>query len=91
MVRRGLPEKARGRLTSFNDRRLTSEILTRRVRHFSKGVLLGSRAFIDRWFAEHREIVKGRSRTERQRGAKSLGLPALRGLYSLRAPRLDGS
>jgi hypothetical protein len=84
VVRRGLSEKARQRLTTTNDRRLSAEILTHRVQHFTKGVVLGSRTFIDGWFAAHRDIVRGRSRTERQRGAKSLGRPALRGLYSLR-------
>jgi REP element-mobilizing transposase RayT len=89
MVRRGLSEKTRQRLTTPKERQLTAEILTRRVQHFTKGVLLGSRLFIDGWFAQHREIVTGRSRTARLRGSKPLGRPALRGLYTLRQPR-DG-
>jgi hypothetical protein len=87
VVRRGVSEKTRERLTTPNERRLAAEVLTCRVQHFTKGVILGSRAFIDGWFAEHRSIVTGRSRTERQRGSKPLGRPALRGLYSLRNPR----
>ena len=87
VVRRGVPEKVRERLTTPNERRLAAEVLTCRVQHFTKGVILGSRAFIDGWFAEHRSIVTGRSRTERQRGSKPLGRPALRGLYTLRNPR----
>jgi hypothetical protein len=87
VVRRGISEKTRERLTTPNERRLAAEVLTCRVQHFTKGVILGSRAFIDGWFAEHRSIVTGRSRTERQRGSKPLGRPALRGLYSLRNPR----
>ena len=87
VVRRGVSEKTRGRLTTPHERRLAAEVLTCRVQHFTKGVILGSRAFIDGWFAEHRSIVTGRSRTERQRGSKPLGRPALRGLYTLRNPR----
>ena len=86
VVRRGVSEKVRERLTTPNERRLTAEILTRRVQHFTRGVILGSRAFIDGWFGNNRDFVKGRSRTERKRGSKSLGRPALRGLYCLRDP-----
>jgi putative transposase len=84
VVRRGLSEKARERLTTPNERRLAAEILTRRVQHFTRGMIIGSRAFIDGWFEANREIVKGRSRTERKRGSKPLGKPALRGLYTFR-------
>jgi hypothetical protein len=87
VVRRGLSEKTRERLTTPNERRLAAEVLTCRVQHFTKGVILGSRAFIDGWFAQHRSIVTGRSRTERQRGSKPLGRLALRGLYAFRDPR----
>ncbi len=86
VIRRGLSEKTRERLTTASERRVRAEVLTRRVQHFTKGVLLGSRIFIDQWFAGHREMVKGRSRTERLRGAQSLGRPALRGLYTFRNP-----
>jgi hypothetical protein len=84
VVRRGLSKKVRERLTTPNERRLAVEVLTRRVQHFTKGVFLGSRAFIDGWFEKNREVCHGRSRTERKRGAKSLGRPALRGLYAFR-------
>ena len=87
VVRRGVSEKVRERLTTPNERRLASEVLQRRVQHFTKGMILGSRAFIDGWFEAHRQVVQGRSRTERKRGAKSLGRPALRGLHSFRDPR----
>ena len=84
VIRRGVSEKTRERLTTPNERRLSAEILTRRVRHFTTGMLFGGRAFIDGWFEAHRERFSGRSRTERARGAKSLGAPGLRGLYALR-------
>ena len=84
VVRRGLSEKVRAKLTTANERRLAAEVLQRRVRHFTRGVILGSRALIDGWFEAHREVVKGRSRTERKRGSRSLGEAALRGLYALR-------
>ena len=44
MVRRGLSEKVREKLTTPNERRLATEVLTRRVRHFTHGVIFGSRS-----------------------------------------------
>jgi len=87
IVRRGLSEKVRERLTTATERRVRAEVLMRRVVQFTRGVLFGSRAFVDGWFEENREYVTGRSRTERKRGSRSLGKAALRGLYSLRTPR----
>jgi hypothetical protein len=87
LVRRGLPEKVTERLTTPNERRLRAEILTRRIQHFTKGVVLGSRAFIDEWFEANRDLCRGRSRTERKRGSRSLGKAALKGLYALRNPQ----
>ena len=87
VVRRGLSERVREKLTTPNERRLAAEVLTRRVRHFTRGVIIGSRAMIDNWFSNNRQVVHGRSRTERQRGAKSMGRPPLRGLYALRDVR----
>jgi len=84
VVRRGLSEKVREKLTTPNERRLATEVLTRRVRHFTHGVIFGSRSLIDQWFEANRQVVQGRSRMERKRGAKSLGQPALRGLYAFR-------
>jgi hypothetical protein len=51
VVRRGVSEKTRERLTTPNERRLTAEVLTCRVQHFTKRVILGSWVFIDGWFA----------------------------------------
>ena len=87
VIRRGLSEKVRERLTTANERRLAAEVLTRRVRHFTQGVIFGSRAMIDGWFEANRQFVKGRSRSGRKRGAKSLGQPSLRGLYIFRDVR----
>jgi hypothetical protein len=84
VVRRGLSEKVRERLTTSNEGRLAVEVLNRRVRHFTKGVIFGSRSWLDGWFEANRHVVQGRSRTERKRGSKSLGQPALRGLCALR-------
>ena len=84
VVRRGLSDKDRERLTTPNERRLAAEVLTRRVRHFTQGVIFGSRSLIDRWFESNRQVVQGRRRMERKSGARSLGQPALRGLYALR-------
>ena len=87
VMRRGVSEKVREHLTTPNERRLAAEVLSRRVSHFTRGVLLGSRRFVDQWFERNRCQVTGRSRTERRKGARSLGRPALRGLYAFRDPR----
>ena len=87
VMRRGVSEKVRERLTTPNERRLAAEVLGRRVSHFTRGVLLGSRTFVDQWFERNRGQVTGKSRTERRKGARSLGRPALRGLYAFRDPR----
>jgi hypothetical protein len=50
--------------------------------HFTRGVMIGSREFVDSWFEANRQEVSGRSQTERKRGSKSLGKQALRGLYT---------
>ena len=84
VVRRGVSEKVRERLTTPNERRLATEVLTRRVQHFTKGVLLGSRTFVDQWFERNRTVVNVSSRTKRRKGARSLGRPALRGLFAFR-------
>ncbi len=87
IIRRGLSEKIREKLTTPNERGLAVEVLTRRVGHFTRGVIIGSRALIGGWFEANRLAVKGRSRTERKRGAKSLGEASLRGLYAFRDVR----
>ena len=84
VVRRGLSDKARERLTTPNERRRAAEVLHWRVRHFTQGVISESRSLIDRWFESNRQVVQGRSRMERKHGSRSLGQPALRGLYALR-------
>ena len=87
IIRRGLSEKARERLTTATERRVRAEVLVRRIAHFTRGMMFGSREFVDGWFEANRSSVKGRSQLERKRGSRSLGRPALRGLYSLRDPR----
>ena len=84
MIRRGLSEKARERLTTATERRVRAEVMVRRIAHFTRGVMFGSREFVDGWFEANRSTVKGRSQLKRKRGSRSLGRRALRGLYSLR-------
>ena len=87
IIRRGVSEKVRERLTTPNERRLAVEVLQRRVAHFTRGMMFGSRAFVDGWFERNRPVVSGRRRTERKRGSKSMGKAALRGLFTFRNPR----
>jgi REP element-mobilizing transposase RayT len=81
VVRRGLSEKVRERLLRASGVR--REQCLRRIRQLSAGVLVGSREFVDEWFARNRHHVQGRSREERRSGARPIGKP-WRGLHCLR-------
>ena len=39
VIRRGLSEKMRARLTTATERRVTAEVLMRRVAHFTRGMI----------------------------------------------------
>ena len=87
VIRRGLSEKVRDKLTTASERRVRAEVLMRRVAHFTRGMMFGSREFVDGWFEVNRSIVKGRSQLGRKQGSRSLRQPAVRGLYALRDPQ----
>lgn len=80
-IRRGLSEKVQARLAS--GRGVKREQLLRRVRHFTDGVILGSRAFIDQWFQANRPWFSGRSAETRQTGARPISKD-WKHLYNLR-------
>ena len=85
IVRRGLPQEVQERLAKEGGVR--REAVMRRVKHFSRGVILGSRKYIDEWFERNRQVCqvcRGQSRESRKTGARSIGIKALRGLYSFR-------
>ena len=46
VVRRGLSEKMWEQLTIASERRVRAEVLIRRVAHFNRGVMIGSREFV---------------------------------------------
>ena len=77
-VRRGISEKVPARLSREDGVQI--DVLRRRVRHLSAGVILGSRKFIDDWFRTHRGGFGGKSSERRQTGARSAGQRELRGL-----------
>ena len=60
-----------------------SEQLMKRVRHFTDGVILGSREFINGWFERNRSWFGGKSRLERKTGARSIG-KGWKEIYNLR-------
>ena len=62
------------------------EQLLRRVRHFTRGVIFGSREFIDEWFGRNRDWFGGSSREKRQTGARPIG-KSWKGFYNLRQLR----
>jgi REP element-mobilizing transposase RayT len=80
-IRRGLSEKVQARLASGSG--VKREQLLRRVRHFTDGVILGSRAFIDQWFQANRPWFTGRSAATRQTGARPINKD-WKHLYNLR-------
>ena len=82
VVRRGLPQEVQERLAKEGGVR--REAVMRRVKHFSRGVILGSRKFIDEWFERNRQVCRGQSRESQKTGAQSMSIKALRGLYSFR-------
>jgi hypothetical protein len=85
ILRRGLsPEMAASLERETGVRR---EVLMHRVRHFTSGLIFGSREFIESWFADHRNVCTGQSRTHRTTGARPMGTKPLRGLYTFRALR----
>jgi REP element-mobilizing transposase RayT len=87
VARVGMSDRVRARLMSGKEGRLAAEVLGKRVPQFTRGMVLGSRDFVDGWFERNRFVVQGSSREGRQRGARSLGQAALRGLYAFRDSR----
>jgi hypothetical protein len=81
VVRRGVSAKVQARLES--ERGVRREQLLQRVRHFTEGVIFGSRAFIDSWFERNRDWFRGASREGRQTGARRIGKD-WKQLYTLR-------
>ncbi len=81
VVRRGVSEKVRARFEGESG--VKREQLMVRVRHFTQGVIIGSRGFIDEWFERNRNWFRGKSRTERKTGARSIG-KGWKVIYNLR-------
>ncbi len=84
VIRRGVSGKVQARLDSETGVR--RERLMKRVRHFTDGVILGSREFIDGWFQRNRDWFGGKSRADRKTGARCIG-KGWKGIYSLRQLR----
>ena len=84
IARRGVSAKVQARLA--RETGVTREQLLRRVRHFTRGVIFGSREFINEWFGRNRILFGGASRENRKTGARPVGT-ACPGLYNLRQLR----
>ncbi len=85
LIRRGVSAKVQARLEKETGVR--REQLLQRMRHFTRGVIFGSREFINEWFSRNRNVVAGASREQRQTGARPLGR-SWKGLYSFRQLKL---
>jgi hypothetical protein len=83
-VRRGVSAKVQARLESESG--VKREQLLKRVRHFTDGVILGSREFINEWFERNRRWFSGRSAEHRKTGARKIAKD-WKGLYNLRQLR----
>ena len=81
VIRRGVSAKVQERLTRESGVRRGQ--LLKRVRHFTDGVVLGSREFINGWFEQHRAWFGGKSAETRKSGARTIG-KGWKQLYSLR-------
>ena len=84
VVRRGLSEKVQARLSQESGVKL--EQLLKRVRHFTDGVVLGSREFINGWFEQNRSWFGGKSSEARKTGARKIG-NGWKDIYNLRQLR----
>ena len=84
VVRRGVSAKVQARLE--RETGVRREQLLQRVRHFTRGVIFGSREFINEWFGRNRDWFGGASREKRQTGARPIG-KTWKGLYNLRQLR----
>jgi putative transposase len=80
-VRRGLSAKVLQKLESENG--IRRELLLKRVQHFTRGVIFGSREFINGWFERNRSWFKGGSAEKRKTGARAISKD-WKGLYNLR-------
>jgi hypothetical protein len=70
VVRRGVSARVQARLE--RETGVRREQLLKRVRHFTQGVIIGSRAFIDGWFEQNRRWFRGRSAEKRKSGARKI-------------------
>ena len=81
LVRRGVSAKVLARLESEHG--IRREMLLRRVQHLTRGVIFGSREFINGWFERNRSWFKGSSAERRKTGARPVN-KEWKGIYSLR-------
>ena len=88
VVRRGVSLKVQERLAQESGVR--REQLLKRVRHFTDGVVLGSREFINGWFEQNRSWFGGKSSEARKSGARRIGKD-WKELYNLRQLGEEGA
>jgi putative transposase len=70
IVKRGISEKVQTRLAQETG--VAREQLLRRVKHFTRGVVIGSKAFVDEWLEHHRPWLSGASAENRKTGARRI-------------------
>lgn len=83
VVRRGLHKEVLRRWDEARGVRL--DALNCRIIHFTRGVVIGSRRYVNDWFERNRWWFGGSSRQKRKTGARAIGPPSLLPeLYSIR-------
>jgi putative transposase len=80
-MRKGLSEALVRRFERETDGDVAAEVLMRKVRHFTAGAVVGSRAFVERWFEGNRERCGPKRKTGARPMKKTTGLG---GWWSLR-------
>ncbi len=84
-MRSGLSRKAVQKVLEEGGKLSHYDLLRCRVRYFSDGAVLGSKAYVNRIFREHRDYFS----PKRKDGARAMRNAALGGLCTARALRLD--
>ena len=83
VVRKGIEPEVVDQVRTSEGRLTLAETLRHRVRYFTLGVALGSRAFVDEFFEARRDQFDSRPK----RGARAMKDGDFAGLFTFRAPR----
>jgi hypothetical protein len=84
VLRKGVKREVVEQVRTEEGKLTLAETLRHRVTYFTQGVAVGSRAFVDEFFAVRREQFDPR----RKRGARPMKGGSFAGMFAFRAPRV---